>query len=56
MEARSATAVEQLLRIVEPPLRYLATAHPKRLAPNALPTARIFELIDQAAEEGRADP
>ncbi len=55
MEARSVSAVDQLLRIVEPPLRYLATAHPRRLAPNALPTARIFELIDRAAEEGRAD-
>jgi ATP-dependent DNA helicase RecG len=55
MEARSVSAVDQLLRIVEPPLRYLATAHPKRLAPNALPTARILELIERAAEEGRAD-
>jgi len=55
MEARSVSAVDQLLRIVEPPLRYLATARPRRLAPNALPTARIFELIDRAAEEGRAD-
>src|SRR5207247_1284677 len=55
MDARSVSAVDQLLRIVEPPLRYLATAHPKRLAPNALPTARILELIERAAEEGRSD-
>jgi ATP-dependent DNA helicase RecG len=55
METRGVSAVDQLLRIVEPPLRYLATANPKRLAPNALPTARILELIEQAAAEGGAD-
>jgi ATP-dependent DNA helicase RecG len=47
--------VDELLRIVEPPLRYLSTAHPRRLAPNALPTERILALIDRAAAEGRAD-
>src|SRR5882672_922832 len=45
------SALDELVRIVEPPLRYLATARPKRLAPNALPTARILELIDRAASE-----
>ncbi len=55
METHGVSAVDQLLRVVEPPLRYLANAHPKRLAPNALPTARIFELIDRAAEEGQVD-
>ena len=45
------SALDELVRIVEPPLRYLATARPKRLAANALPTARILELIDRAAQE-----
>jgi ATP-dependent DNA helicase RecG len=49
------SAVDELLRIVEPPLRYLSTAYPRRLAPNALPTRRILALIDRAAAEGRAD-
>ena len=49
------SAVDELLRIVEPPLRYLSTAHPRRLAPNALPMKRILELIDRAAAEANAD-
>jgi len=49
------SAVDELLRIVEPPLRYLSTAHPRRLAPNALPTERILALIDRAVAEGRVD-
>ncbi len=49
------SAVDELLRIVEPPLRYLSTAHPRRLAPNALPMKRILELIDRAAAEAKAD-
>ena len=53
MEPRGSdtTALAELLRVVEPPLRYLATARPKRLAVNALPTARILDLIDRAAAE-----
>jgi ATP-dependent DNA helicase RecG len=50
-----ASAVDELLRIVEPPLRYLSTAHPRRLAPNALPMKRILELIDRAGSEANAD-
>ncbi|MBI2964206.1 MAG: ATP-dependent DNA helicase RecG [Deltaproteobacteria bacterium] len=55
MPAPTPPAVDELLRIVEPPLRYLATAHPRRLAPNALPTQRILALIDRAAAEGGTD-
>ena len=52
---RSLCGRRQLLRIVGPPLRYLSTAHPRRLAPNALPMKRILELIDRAAAEANAD-
>ncbi len=44
--------LDELVRVVEPPLRYFATARPKRLAPNALPTERILGLVDRAAEAG----
>jgi len=54
-DTQPSPAIEELLRIVEPPLRYLATARPKRLAANALPTARILELIDRAAAEQGGD-
>ncbi len=58
MPAKSTSPIEELLRAVESPLRYLAEAAPKRLAPNALPTARIVALIDQAeaAEPGFREP
>src|SRR5437899_2954944 len=58
MPPKSASPIEDLLRAVESPLRYLAGAAPKRLAPNALPTAQIVALIDQAeaAEPGFRDP
>ena len=55
MATTPSTAIDELLRIVEPPLRYLATARPTRLAANALPTARILELIDRAAAEQGGD-
>jgi hypothetical protein len=55
MTTPTSPAIVELLRIVEPPLRYLATARPKRLAANALPTARILELIDRAAAERGGD-
>src|ERR1043166_4626298 len=44
-------AIEQWRRAVEPPLRYLATARPKHLAANALPTERILSLIEEVARE-----
>jgi ATP-dependent DNA helicase RecG len=49
MDENGAAAIEELFRVVEPPLRYLASATPKRLAANALPTARILALIDRVA-------
>ena len=49
------SAIEELLRVVEPPLRYLSTARPRRLAANALPTQQILALIDRAVAEGRVD-
>ena len=49
------SAMAELLRVVEPPLRYLVTARPKRLAPHALPTERILELIDEVHRAGKAD-
>ena len=55
MENVAGSPLDELVRIVEPPLRYLATARPKRLAPHALPTERIFELIDAAERGGTAD-
>jgi ATP-dependent DNA helicase RecG len=48
-------AVAELVRIAEPPLRYLASARPKHLGANPLPTERILALIDQAVEEGDGD-
>ncbi|MGH7898353.1 MAG: OB-fold nucleic acid binding domain-containing protein, partial [Candidatus Binatia bacterium] len=49
MDENGVAAIEELVRVVEPPLRYLASAAPKRLAVNALPSARILDLIDRAA-------
>jgi ATP-dependent DNA helicase RecG len=55
MAANPPSTIDELLRVVEPPLRYLATAHPRRLARNALPTERILALIDRAAAEAPGD-
>lgn len=40
--------IDELLQAVEPPLRYFATARPLRVAPNALPTSHILELVERA--------
>jgi ATP-dependent DNA helicase RecG len=42
--------LEELLRVAEPPLRFLARGGAARLAPNALPLERIRALAEAAAE------
>src|SRR5438105_3582321 len=55
MAGKAPDALSELVAIVEPPLRYLATARPKRLGPHALPTERILALIDAVDRGGEVD-
>ncbi len=48
-------AIEELLRVAEPPLRFLARGGGARLAPNALPLERIRTLASAALDGATAD-
>ena len=48
---KAESAIRELVASIEPPLRYLATAEPRRLAPNALPVAHFVGLIERALAE-----
>ncbi|MGH7823355.1 MAG: ATP-dependent DNA helicase RecG [Candidatus Binatia bacterium] len=49
--SRARPAIHDLFAAAEPPLRYLATASPRRLAPNALPLAHLVDLVDRSLAE-----